>query len=107
MPEYDNTSQPPEHPPLDAEDWEIAFEAYKGNTGAALRMGFNLMAIKAYLVLDPPMLQEVLDGLDNAIVALYPYTQFHDVCHEMYIKVVGGELTREEEELLKALGMKF
>jgi hypothetical protein len=40
-------------------------------------------------------------------VALYPYTQFHDVCQDMYIKVIGGDLTREEEEVLKKLGLKF
>jgi hypothetical protein len=41
--------------------------------------------------------------IDHAIKALYPYTQFHDLCHDMYIKVVGGDLTLEEEEVLKKL----
>jgi hypothetical protein len=46
-------------------------------------------------------------GIDHAIHALYPYTQFHDVCHDMYMKVVGGDLTLEEEEVLRKLGLKF
>jgi hypothetical protein len=70
-------------------------------------MGFNLMMIKAYLSYDPPKIEEVLKGIDHAIVALYPYTQFHDVCQDMYIKVIGGDLTLEEEEVLKKLGLKF
>jgi hypothetical protein len=70
-------------------------------------MGFCLTVIKAYLSYDPPKVEDVLKGIDHAVLALYPYTQFHDVCHEMYIKVIGGELTLEEEEMLKKLGIKF
>ena len=107
MPENSNTKKPSEQPALDVEDWELAFEPFKGNTHAALNMGFNLMVIKAYLIFEPPRIQEILDGIDHAIVALYPYTQFHDVCHDMYIKVIGGDLTLEEEEMLKKLGLEF
>jgi hypothetical protein len=107
MPENSNTEKPSEQPPLDAEDWELAFEAYQDNTNAALNMAFNLMVMKAYLAFHPPKIKEVLEGIDHAIEALYPYTQFHDVCHDMYIKVVGGDLTLEEEEMLKKLGLKF
>ena len=46
-------------------------------------------------------------AIDRGIEALFPYTQFHGVCHEMYIKVIGGELTLEEEDMLKKLGLKF
>jgi hypothetical protein len=107
MPENSNTKKPTEQPPLDAEDWELAFAAYQGNTNAALNMAFNLMVMKAYLSYDPPKIKELLNGIDHAINALYPYTQFHDVCHDMYIKVVGGDLTLEEEEVLKKMGFKF
>jgi hypothetical protein len=73
-------------------------KAFAGNTNAALNMGFNLMIMKSYLSYDSPKIEDVLEGLNHAIVALYPYTQFHHVCHDMYMKVVGGDLTREEEE---------
>jgi hypothetical protein len=46
-------------------------------------------------------------GLERAIEALYPHTQFHQMCHDMFLKVVGGELTLEEEETLKKLGLRF
>ena len=107
MPEDSNIKKPSEQPPLDVEDWELAFEALAGNTNAALNMGFNLMAMKGYLSYDPPKIDEVLEGIDNAIEALYPYTQFHHLCHGAYMKVIGGEMTREEEETLKKLGLKF
>ena len=107
MPDNPNTNKPSEQPALDVEDWELAFEAFAGNTNAALNMGFNLMIMKGYLLYDPPKVEEVIKGIEHAIVALYPYTQFHDVCHDMYMKVIGGDLTREEEETLKKLGLKF
>ena len=103
----DNPNKETENPPLDAEDWELAFEAYEGNTHAALNMAFNLMAMKGYLSYDPPKIEEVLEGIDHAIEALYPYTQFHHVCHGAYMKLIGGEMTQEEEETLKKLGLKF
>ena len=107
MPDNPNTEQPSEQPPLDAEDWELAFAPLKGHTNAALNMGFNLMVLLAYLKVEPLKIEEAIAGIERAIEALYPYTQFHDVCHDMYIKVVGGDLTPEEEETLKKLGIKF
>jgi len=107
MPENSNTEKPREQQPLDAEDWELAFAPLKGHTNAALNMGFNLMVLLAYLKIEPLKIQEAIEGIEHGIEALYPYTQFHDVCHDMYIKVVGGDLTLEEEEMLKKLGIKF
>ena len=103
----DNPNKQHENPPLDAESWELAFEAYKGHTDAALNMGYNLVVLMSYLKVEPLLIEEALEGLARAIEALYPYTQFHDVCHDMYLKVIGGELTLEEEEVLKKLGLKF
>jgi hypothetical protein len=52
-------------------------------------------------------MEAAIEGLEHGLEALYPYTQFHEVCHDMYIKVVGGDLTLEEEEMLKKMGLKF
>jgi len=46
-------------------------------------------------------------AIDRGIEALFPYTHFHGVCHDAYLKVIGGKLTLEEEEMLKKLGLKF
>ena len=104
---YDDPNTPHENPPLDVESWELAFEAYKGNTDAALDMGYNLCVLLSYLKVEPLLIEEAIDGLETAIEVLYPYTQFHQVCHDMYRKVIGGELTLEEEQTLKKLGVKF
>ena len=69
MPGNSNTGKPSEQPPLDAEDWELAFAAYQGNTNVALNMAFNLMVMKGYLSYDPPKIEEVLKGIDHAIHA--------------------------------------
>lgn len=103
----DNRNKESENPPLDAESWELAFEAYKGRTDAALNMGYNLVVLLSYLKFEPLLIDEAIEGLETAIVVLYQHTQFNQVCHEMYRKVIGGELTREEEEVLKKLGLKF
>jgi hypothetical protein len=105
MPE--NSNKESENPPVDTESWELAFEAYKGHPDAALNMGYNLVVLASYLKVEPLLIEEALEGLERAIEALYPYTQFHGVCHNMYLKVVGGKLTLEEEEMLKKLGLKF
>lgn len=103
----DNRNTPHENPPLDAESWELAFEAYKGHTDAALNMGYNLVVLMSYLKVEPLLIDEALEGLELAIEALYPYTQFHNVCHEIYFKVISGTLTLEEEQMLKKMGLKF
>ena len=66
-------------------------------------LGFNLTVLLSYLKVEP---LEIELAIERAIEALYPHTQFHQMGHEMYLKVVGGELTLEEETL-KKLGLRF
>ena len=107
MPEYDNTDNPSEHPPLDTEGWEIAFEPYDGFPGQALSLGFNLMVLKSYLAIEPLKIQEAIAGLDRGMEVLFQYTQFHEVAYGLFHRLVEGQLTLEEEDLLKSLGLKF
>lgn len=93
--------------PLSTEDWEIALAAYEGRSGAALSFGFNLMILKSYLQIEPLKIQEAIDGIDCALEVLFPHTEFHLVSFDYFLKVVEGRLTREEEEILKSLGIKF
>jgi hypothetical protein len=103
----DNPNKETENPPLDHEDWQDAFEPYAGQTGPALMLAFNLTVLLNYLTDEPLAVELAVEGIERAIDALYPHTQFHRVCRDMYLKVVGGELTLEEEETLKKLGLKF
>ena len=106
MPEYDNTDNQKEHA-LDYESWAIAFEAYGHDPDSAMMMGFNVMVLKAYLLSEPPMLAEAIEGLDRAMEVLFHHSQFHRMAYEMFRKVAGGQLSYEEEEILKSLGLEF
>ena len=103
MPDDPNT----ENAPLDTEDWEIAFEAYEGHPSEALQLAINLTILASHIGVEPRMIDEAMAALALAVEVLFPYTQFHGVCHDMYLKVVGGKLTLEEEEVLKKMGLKF
>jgi hypothetical protein len=70
-------------------------------------LGFNLTVLLSYLKVEPLEIELAVERIERAIEAIYPHTQFHQMCHDMYLKVVGGELTLEEEETLKKLGLKF
>ena len=102
-----NPNKETENPPLDAEDWEIALAPYQGNPGAALQLGYNFFALLAYLRIEPVDVETASNAIDRALLALYPHTEFHMVCWKFFRKVIEGELTREEEEVLKKLGVKF
>ena len=106
MPEYDNTDNPVDHA-LDYDSWEIAFVAYERYPVEALMLGFNIMVLKAFLLTEPPMLAEAIEGLDRAMEVLFHHSQFHRMAYEMFRKVAGGQLTLEEEGMLKALGLQF
>ena len=107
MPEYDNTENTTEHLSLDTEDWQLAFEPYKGFPGQALTLGFNLTVLKSYIAFEPPMIQETVDALDWAMEVLFQHSQFHEVAYRLFHKLVEGQLSNEEEETLKSLGLKF
>jgi hypothetical protein len=38
---------------------------------------------------------------------LFPFTEFHKISFELFLKFTDGELTFEEEQMLKALGVKL
>jgi hypothetical protein len=103
----DNPNKESENPPLDAEDWEIALAPYVGHPSAALQLAVNLVILQAFLDNEPVDLEAATDAIDRGIEAVFPYTQFHGICYDAYLKVIGGKLTFEQEQTLKELGIKF
>jgi hypothetical protein len=99
MPESDSESSP-----LDHEDWEIAFEPYKGQPLAALTLGFHLTELKRRI--NGLEMREALAAIDRAVDVLFEYSQFRDVSHELFLIAVEGRLTTEKEELLRQLGIR-
>ena len=95
------------HDPLVERDlWEQAFEPFDGEYYAALRLGFNFAMIRNFyegqLIIHPP----VLESLEIAMHVLFKYSEFHDASYDLFIRLTEGKLTAEEEQMLKALGIK-
>ena len=66
----------------------------------------NLMIIRAYLA-DPIDIESVIESLDEAMLALYPFTLFHRVSYVLFRKLAEGKIDLELEETLKKLGIRF
>ena|SRR5215218_1787941 len=92
---------------MDEEDWEIAFEPYAGFPSDALSLGCKLGMLRAYLDAQTIKCRHAIKALDLAIEVLFPYTSFHSASFDLFIKYTQVGLTLEEEQMLKALGVKF
>lgn len=92
---------------MDHEDWEIAFEPLEDDAYAAVRMGMNIRMIHKYLDAQLFKPRPVMEALDEAMEVLFPFTEFHKTSFELFLKFTDGELTFEEEQMLRVLGVKF
>ena len=95
------------HLSMDQEDWKLAFESYEGHPRAALRLGFNLAILRAYLDAQTIKCRHAIEVLDLALETLFPYTQFHSASFSLFTRLTEGKLTYDEEQMLNALGIKF
>ena len=100
----DTQTQPFE---MDREDWELAFEPLEKNSYAALRLGFNFAIMRKQLDAQLFKPRPVMEALDLAMEVLFPFTEFHDVSFNLFLRFTEGKLTFEEEQMLKALGVKI
>ena len=94
-------------PAVECDEWELAFEPFEENAYAAIRMGFNIALLKKHLDTQLFKPRPVMEALDQAMEVLFPYTPFHNASFDLFIKFMEGKLTFQEEEMLKALGVKF
>lgn len=92
---------------LDAEEWKIAVEIYKGHPANALNLSFRLIAIKQSLERGSKGIADAIEGLELAIASLYPHTNFHKLGQRLFRRKIKGTLTTKEEELIGKLGMKI
>ena len=90
---------------IDREDWELAFESFKGNAYAAIRMGMNIRMVYKYLDAQLFKPRPVMETFDEAMEVLFPLTDFHKASFALFLKFTDGELTFEEEQILRALGV--
>lgn len=92
---------------LDREDWELAFEPLEKNSFPVLKLGFNFAILRKYLDMQLFKPRPVMEALDEAMEVLFAYTEFHDVSFNLFLKFSEGRLSFEEEQMLRALGVKF
>ena len=92
---------------MEREDWEIAFAPFEGHPFAALRMGFNIATIRKDLNGLLLKSRPVMETLELAMEVLFPYTDFHKASFDLFLKFTDGKLTFDEEQMLKALGVKI
>jgi hypothetical protein len=92
---------------LEAENWVIALELYKGHPISALLLAHQLTAIKQCLRRGTKGIPDAVAGLDLAIEGLYPYTDFHKVSQKMYHRTIEGTIKPKQEERLRKLGVKL
>jgi len=106
-PNTENTDTQTEPFDLEREDWERAFEPLEKNSYPVLRLGFNFAIMRKYLDTQLFKPRPVMEALDQAMEVLFALTEFHDVSFNLFLKFTEGQLTFEEEQMLRALGVKF
>ena len=102
----DDTDDLTRRPAVERDEWELAFEPLEGDY-AAIKMGFILTMLKKHLDTQLFKPRAVMDALDEAMEVLFPLTPFHRASFDLFIKFMEGKLTFEEEEMIKALGVRF
>jgi hypothetical protein len=92
---------------MDEKDWQAAFEPYEGRPSDALTLGCKLGMLRAYLDAQTIQCRHAIKALDLAMEVLFPYTSFHDASFDLFIKYTEGHLSFDEEQMVRALGVKF
>jgi hypothetical protein len=83
---------------FEAENWKIALKLYKGNPISALLLAHQLMAIKQCVQRGRKGIPDAVAGLELAIDALYPNTDFHNVAHKLFLRRLEGRMKPDQEE---------
>ena len=106
-PSTENTPTQTHEIDIDREDWEVAFEQLEKNSFPVLKLGFNFAIMRKYLDSQLFKPRPVMEALDDAMTVLFALTEFHDVSFNLFLKFSEGKLSFEEEQMLRALGVKF
>ena len=94
-----------ESPPLDAEDWNIVFQAYAEYPILAFILAQHLTTVKTLMQAGREGREEAVAGLDRAIESLMPHTEFRNAGRKVYFLAVAGTLSIEDEEKIRELGL--
>ena len=92
---------------LDAEQWKLVLEVYAGHPVAALTLAYQLIEVKQSLKRGQKGIPNAIAGLDLAVEALFPHSDFYKVAYHFYQRTIEGGLKPEQEEKLRQLGIKI
>jgi hypothetical protein len=101
----DNANTDLESPPLDHEDWNIVFRAYVKFPNLAFILAQHLHGASRLIEQGPESAAEAMVGLDRAVACLMPYTRYHNIGRTVYMLAVAGNLSTEQEDTLRKLGL--
>ena len=99
MPDNPNT----ENPPLDCEDWQIAFQPYVNHPLLALALAQHLTALQEQIQSDAT---KATAAINRAVDALYERSDFRAVSLELFRATVQGRLPADVENIINALGIR-
>ena len=92
---------------LDPEQWEMVLQVYAGHPVAALTLAYQLIEIKQSLKRGQKGITDAIAGLDLAVEALYPHTDFYNMGRTFFQRTIEGNVKPEQEEKLRQLGVKL
>ena len=92
-----------ENPPLDCEDWQIAFKPYAQYPFLALALTQHLTALQDFVQNDTG---KATAAINRAVNALYEHSEFRSVSLELFRATVHGRLAVEVESLIHQLGIR-
>lgn len=97
----DNCSTNVDRPLLDADDWEVVFQAYADYPILAFILAQHFQYIKDLIQGGPQGAIQAIAIVDQAIDSLMPHTKFRDVDRSAYLLAVAGKLKPEHDETIR------
>lgn len=86
---------------LDAEDWQVVFQAYEEYPILAFILAQHFECVKELIQRGPQGAIHALSMLDQAVDSLMPHTNFRDVDRDTYRLAVAGKLKPEHDETIR------
>jgi hypothetical protein len=89
---------------LDPEQWELVLQVYAGHPVPALTLAYQLIEIKQSLKRGQKGIQDAIAGLDLAVEALYPHTDFYSMGRTFFSEQSRANLNLSRRKSCANLG---
>ena len=89
---------------LDPEQWEMVLQVYAGHPVPALTLAYQLIEIKRSLRRGQRGILDAIAGLDFAVEALYPHTDFYKMGRTSFSEQSKATLDLSRKKSYESLG---